>query len=110
MDTPLYHLNFNRFDSLAPKTLWKLADDKHFVDVSIIANDGEPIDGHKAILASSSTLLNRMLTSNSHTQPMIFLAGMKYEHLKLMIEFVYKGECMVPASFVDEFLRIGKQR
>ena len=108
MENPLYNLNHNQFDKLSQETLRNLFNNTEYSDVVLVSGDGEQMKAHRAIISVRSELLQTMFKSNPHPKPIIFLTGIAFHHLKLLVEFMYKGECMVEEGHLGSFLNIGK--
>ena len=61
------------------------------------------------ILASSSPLFQRLLGRNKHPHPLIFMRGMRFEHLLAIVDFLYRGEASVFQDDLDSFLAIAEE-
>ena len=80
-----------------------------FSDVILVSDDLVPIEAHKTILSYSSPFFKKLLCmDNSNSKPFLFLKGVKYEHLVLLMQFLYVGETVIGHEDVGEFIQIGK--
>ena len=86
-----------------------LKTDKDFKDVTLVCEDGQQMEAHKVILASSSPLFQRMLTRNKHPHPLIYMRGMRFEELLAIMDFLYRGEASVFQDDLDLFLAIAEE-
>ena len=100
-------LRHNLFNRLAPEAFRKLSDDKHFTDVTLATGDGKQMSAHKVILGSSSNFFKTILMNNPHPSPLIYLKDIEYSQLKLIRDFIYLGQCHVPADEINEFIGVG---
>ena len=75
-----------------------------FVDVTLVCG-GQPISGHKVVLAACSPLLHRILHENPCKHPVIILSDVKARDMKSIMRFIYQGEVSVSQSELASFLR-----
>ena len=103
-------LQWNDFKDSALTAFRLLRDDKDFADVTLVSEDGEQVEAHKVILATSSPFFNKLLRRNKlHTHPLIFMRGVKYNDLEAIVEFIYFGETNVDQENLDSFLAIAEE-
>merc|ERR1712208_122620 len=86
-----------------------LREDNDFVDVTLVCEDGQQVEAHKVILASSSPFFQKMLGRNKHPHPLIYLRGIKSVDLLAILEFLYRGEANVFQENLDSFLAIAEE-
>ena len=86
-----------------------LREDKEFADVTLACEDGQQVDAHKVILATSSPFFQKILTRNKHPHPLIFMKGSKFEDLMAIVDFLYCGEANVFQENLDSFLAIAEE-
>ena len=90
-------------------TLFRRLKDKcDFVDVTLACEDGQQVEAHKVILATSSPFFLNLLSRNTHAHPLVFMRGLKFNDLMAIIDFVYLGEVKVSSENLDSFLCIAK--
>ena len=82
---------------------------REFVDVTIACEDGQQVEAHKVILASSSPFFLNLLRRNKHPHPLIYMRGLKSEDLVTMIDFLYFGEANVYQENLDSFLAVAEE-
>merc|ERR1712129_526812 len=71
------------------KTLRKEQEDAYG---TLVCEDGQHVEAHKAILASSSPFFLNLLKENQNPHPLIFMTELKYETELAMVDFLYHGE------------------
>merc|ERR1712129_26102 len=86
-----------------------LREDREFADVTLACEDGQHVEVHKIILASSSPLFMNLLSNNKHPHPLIYMRGLKSEDLLAMINFLYFGEANVFQENLDSFLAVSER-
>ena len=86
-----------------------MRNEKEFVDVTLVCEDGEQVEAHRVILAVLSLLFQRNLKRNNHPHPMIYLRGLKSQDLVAMIDFLYFGEADVSQESLDSFLALAEE-
>lgn len=91
--------------ALAFRQLWQ---NKDFVDVTLVTADFKQIKAHRAILASCSSFFRNILIETSHPSPLLFIKGVTFKYLNLIVEFVYLGQCEIDQDFLEQFLKIGR--
>ena len=60
-------LQWNDFKENATTAFGSLREDNDFADVTLACEDGEQVEAHKVILASSSPFFKNLLKRNKHT-------------------------------------------
>ena len=86
-----------------------LRDQGDFADVTLACEDGQQVDAHKVILATSSSFFLNLLRRSTHAHPVVFMRGLKFADLLAIIDFVYYGEVHVFSENLDSFLAIAKE-
>ena len=95
MNTEKFNLTWNDFANCTSDSFKALLGQEDFVDVTLVSEDGEQIKAHKVVLSASSPILKNILIRNCHQHPLIFLAGVKYQELKALVDFMYLGQVEV---------------
>ena len=86
-----------------------MREDNDFVDVTLACEDGQQVEAHKVILASSSPFFQKLLGKNKHPHPLIYMRGMKSDDLLAIVDFLYRGEANVFQENLDSFLAIAEE-
>ena len=102
-------LQWNDFQENIKSAFGNLRDDNDFADVTLACEDGQQMEAHKVILATSSPFFQKLLARNKHTHPLIFMRGMKSQDLLAIIDFLYRGEANVFQENLESFLAIAEE-
>ena len=103
----VFSLIWNDFVSNTRNTLVGLKENKDFADVTLVCGDGQT-DAHKVILSAGSPFFQKILKNNPHSKPLIYLKGIKFSELQLVLSFIYKGEAHVGMSDLSSFLAVAE--
>ena len=95
-------LSWNDFESSASNTIRRLWLDQDFSDVTLVTEDERQFTAHKVVLITGSQLFRNLFTAAAHPSPLLFLPGVRSEQLKLLLEFLYIGECQLPECQLPE--------
>merc|ERR1712129_306407 len=102
-------LKWNDFQENAISAFGTLREDREFADVTLACEDGQQVEAHKVILASSSPFFLNLLRKNKHSHPLIYMRGLQPEDLVAMIDFLYFGEANVYQENLDSFLAVAEE-
>ena len=100
-------LRWDKFNSNIRSTFRDLREEKDFADVTLVCADGQT-DAHKVILCAGSPFFRKILKNNPHSKPLVYLKGVKFSELQLMLSFIYQGEATVAMSDVNTFLAVAE--
>ena len=101
-------LRWNKFEDNIISSFQKLRNNNDFSDVTLACEDGEQLEAHKVVLASSSPFFMELLQKNKHPHPLVYMMGVKYEDLEAIIDFLYTGEANVSKENLDRFLSVAE--
>ena len=101
-------LKWNHFQSNFCDQLKPLKEEEHFVDVTLVAEDGQDVNAHKVILSMCSPFFKNVLKNKKHPHPLIYMKGVTISVLKLLISFIYDGEVNVHQEELGHFLTVAK--
>ena len=87
-------LKWNDFQDVVFASFEELRVNQDFTDVTLACED-QSIKAHRVILAGSSPFFKRLLKTHSHTQPLIYMRGLKSSELVAMVNFMYEGEAKI---------------
>jgi hypothetical protein len=104
-----FNFGWSEFDTNAPETFKQLWEDKDFVNVTLATMDDVSINAHKIILSSASPLFRRILLQNPHTNPLLYFHNIKSTELRLILKFIYFGQCKVGQGDLINFLAAGRE-
>ena len=68
-------LQWNDFKDNVNSAFGKLREDKEFTDVTLVCQDGQQMEAHKVILASTSPFFEKILKKSKHSHLLIYLKG-----------------------------------
>ena len=102
-------LQWNDFKENVITAFGSLREDNNFADVTLACEDGQQVEAHKVILASSSRFFQNLLEKNIHPFPIIYMRGMKYDDLLAIVNLLYFDEANVCQENVDSFLKIAEE-
>ena len=102
-------LKWNDYQDNVNSAFGSVREDKDFADVTLACEDGQQVEAHKVILASSSPFFQNLLKKNKHPHPLIFMKGVKHEILLAVVDFLYLGEANVFQESLDSFLEIAEE-
>ena len=102
-------LRWNDFKENINTTFRDLRKDNNFTDVTLACEDGQQVEAHKVILASSSPFFKNLLEKNKHTHPLIYMRGVKSDELLPLVDFLYFGEAKIDQDNLESFLNIAEE-
>merc|ERR1712129_573489 len=102
-------LKWNDFQKNAISAFGTLREDSEFADVTLACEDGQQVEAHKVILASSSPLFLNLLRGNNHPHPLIYMRCLKSEDIVAMVDFLYFGEANVYQENLESFLALAEE-
>ena len=102
-------LQWNNFKENVNSAFGKLRTDKEFSDVNLVCEDGQQMEAHKVILASSSPFFEKILQQAKHPHPLIYLRGFQSKDFASILDFLYFGEANVYQEDLDSFLAIAEE-
>ena len=102
-------LQWNDFKDNISTSFGDLRSDKDLTDVTLVSEDGEQVQAHKVVLASSSPFFKELLRKNSHPHPLVYMRALKSEDLVAMVDFLYFGEANVFQENLDSFLALADE-
>ena len=91
-------LQWNDFKENANCAFGSLRNDKDFTDVTLACEDGQQMEAHKVILASSSPFFQKILQKSKHHHPLIYLRGFQSNNFLSILDFLY-SHCSKSAHF-----------
>ena len=101
-------LQWNDYQDNIKSSFGNLRDDNDFADVTLACDDGQQLEAHKVILASSSPFFQKLLARNKHQHPVIYMRRVKYDDLLAIMDFLYRGEANVFQDDLDSFLALAE--
>ena len=102
-------LQWNDFQENIKGAFGNFREDEKFNDVTLVCEDGQQVEAHKVILAASSPFFRKLLRRNKHSNPMVYMRGVKFDDLLAIMDFLYRGEANVVQENLDSFLTIAEE-
>ena len=102
-------LQWNDFKENVNSAFGKLRDDKEFTDVTLVCEDGQQMEAHKVILASSSPFFEKIFQKGKHPHSLIYLRWFLSKDFASILDFLYFGEANVYQEDLDSFLAIADE-
>ena len=102
-------LQWNDFKENLGSSFGELRGDKDLTDVTLACEDGEQVEAHKIVLATSSPFFMNLLKRNKHPHPLIYMRGLKSEELLAILDFLYFGEISVLQEKLESFLALAEE-
>ena len=103
------NLKWRDFSENVASSIRALRDEHEFGDVTLVCEDGQQVEAHKAILASSSPFFLDLLKENPIPHPLVFMMDLKFETVLAIVDFLYHGETTVDEEEVKLFLAAAKE-
>ena len=103
-------LRWNDFESSVTCAFQDLRAESDFFDISLTCDgsDGRTLQAHKVILSACSSFFKQMLRSQSNSNPLIYLRGVKLHELESVLDFMYHGEVNVAQEDLNSFLAVAE--
>ena len=73
-------------------------------NVTLVSDDGQRVEVHKFVLISSSPFFKNILKENTSSQTLMYIRGVRSEHLISLVDFLYSGEANIDQKSLDTFL------
>ena len=102
-------LQWNDFKENVVTAFGSLRGDTDFTDVTLACEDGQQMEAHKIVLATSSPFFRNLFKRNSHVHPLVYMRGVKSRDMASIIDFLYQGEANVYQDDLDSFLTIAHE-
>ena len=99
-------LQWKDFTEIVKTAFGNLKEDTDFTDVTLFCEDGQWLDAHRVILASSSAFFKDLLLKINQPHPVIFMRALTHATLATMMNFIYLGEAEVRKEKLDDFLSL----
>ena len=102
-------LNWNDFQENTKNAFGLLRGDSDLADITLACEDGQQVEAHKVILASSSPFFMNIIKRNKHQHPIIYMRGLKMEDLGAIMDFVYNGQAEIYENNLSSFMAIAEE-
>ena len=102
-------LQWNDFRDDLHTAMTNLRKDTDFTDVTLVCEDGQQVEAHKAILAASSPFFQTLFGRNRHPHPLVFMRGVNFDNLVAIVDFLYCGETNIRKENLNSFLSLADE-
>ena len=100
-------LKWNDFQKNVSESFTEIRED--FCDVTLAGEGNRKIKAHKVILAASSSFFREILKENQHPHPLLYMRGVKGDHLASVVDFMYHGEVNIAQEDLNDFLIVADE-
>merc|ERR1719318_43117 len=107
-DSSVYSISWKTFDEHLATTFRTLLADGNFKDVTLVSDDQIQLTAHKSVLSASSPILASILINNPHSNPLLFMRGLKRKVFEKLLEFIYLGKADLDEKCLNDFMDIGR--
>uniref|UniRef100_A0A1B6CSR1 BTB domain-containing protein n=1 Tax=Clastoptera arizonana TaxID=38151 RepID=A0A1B6CSR1_9HEMI len=97
-------LRWNNHQSTLISVFDTLLENEKLVDCTLAA-DGQYLKAHKVVLSACSPYLEAMLSQHFDQHPILILKDVKYQELKAMLDYMYRGEVNISEEQLGHFLK-----
>ena len=104
-----FSLEWSEFETNLHNTFAELRREEHFSDVTLVSKDGHLVKAHKLLLSANSPLLDKILKSQDHPKPLVFMRGAKTSVLNSLLDFIYHGKVEITGDELDEFMALASE-
>ena len=99
------NVNWSGFSEYCTSWMWMSREKNiEFCDVTLVCDNGEKLNAHQIILVNSSIVFKSILSNNKHTNPIVYLRGVKMTDLSSLLDFIYKGVPSLQQNNLQQFL------
>jgi len=102
-----YCLRWNNHQHNLLSVFEDLLNHEAFVDVTI-ACDGLNLKAHKMVLSACSPYFQSMFYNTPDKHPVVFLKDVRYDEMKALLEFMYRGEVSVDQENLSSLLKVAE--
>ena len=104
-----FSLQWNDFMSTVSKSFSQLRKEEDFYDVTLVSDDEEHISAHKVMLAASSSFFKNILRKSTHSNPLLYLNGIRSKELNFILDYIYNGEVEMYQTDIDDFINAAQK-
>ena len=79
-----------------------------FSDVTLVTEDKNIFKAHKNILTACSPFFKDLMTFDQKSSSIIYLRGVHFSELKLIMQFIYLGEATIHKEGMSEFINVAR--
>jgi hypothetical protein len=102
-----YCLRWNNYQNNLTNVFDQLLQSEAFVDVTLSC-EGHSLKAHKVVLSACSPYFQSLFFDNPCKHPIVILNGIKWDELKAVVEFMYRGEINVSQEQLAPLLKVAE--
>ena len=102
-----YCLRWNNHQHNLLSVFEDLLNHEAFVDVTL-ACEGLQLKAHKMVLSACSPYFQSLLYNTPDRHPIVFLRDVRYNEMKALLEFMYRGEVSVDQENLSSLLKVAE--
>ncbi|XP_066598364.1 protein tramtrack, alpha isoform-like [Prorops nasuta] len=107
--SPQYRLRWNNHGPNLMSLFDELLLSEAFTDVTLVVENGILVKCHKLVLAACSPYFQCIFNSVPCKHPVVVLHDIKYNDLKIILEYMYRGEISVLHDQLGNLLKVAAQ-
>ena len=96
-----FSLKWNDFQANLASSFSKLRAERDFFDVTLVSDDEVHVSAHKVVLSASSDFFKNILKKSLHSNPLLYLSGVKSKELTFVMDYIYEGEVQLFQNDLD---------
>ena len=103
-----YNLIWHNFSDHLKSMMKESMMNEDFSDVTLVTEDKKQIKANINILSACSPVFKDILKKDKNSRTIMYLRGVQYSELELIIQFIYLGEATLNDERMDDFLSVAK--
>lgn len=107
MDPEQFCLQWNNHQVNLVSVFEELLQREALCDVTL-ACDATSIRAHQMVLAACSPYFQKLFLENKCQHPIVFLKDVKFEQIKIILDYMYKGEVSIQAEDLNPLLKVAE--
>ena len=109
MGSHAYKIDWDNFPEQTTATIRDIYKNEKFSDVTLVSEDLREIKAHRIVISSCSSALRRILYNVESPNPVLYLKGIKHQHLEAVLEFLYLGSVNIAQHDVTAVLAVARE-
>ena len=107
MSNKLLSVAWEEFSSNISDMFRYVRKSEDLTDVTLVCDDGE-LNAHKLMLYGGSEFFKGVLRKVPHQHPVIYIRGVKINHLESILDFIYHGEVNIAEDDLNTLLDVAQ--
>ena len=101
-----FTLKWRAYSGHLTQMLQDLKMNQSFTDVTLVCDDKIVLYAHKIVLSASSGFFQMIINNNSDSKLIVYLKGIKYQEMKVILDFIYLGKASFLKERSNEFMKV----